>query len=195
MTLHATQTGLDDYANTFIRLRAVKLKEMLNLSRSDIDDLRQDLTVYLIERLHLYDPKKSTRKGFVAMVLNNRIRTIIRLHRESMEALKRDTLSLEEEFSDTDNQPIQRFETIDEEAALMNAGVIRRRALEYVEMSVDVAAFLEKLPERLRDLCLLLCEKPIAQVARDTGLSRQKIHEELVRMRLLAEESGLREYL
>lgn len=195
MTFDATFAEFEDYARTFIKLRAVKLKEILGLSRSDIDDLRQDLTIHLIERMPLYDPEKSTPKGFIVMVLNNRIRTIIRLHRESMEALNLATLSLDEEFSDDDNQPIQRFETIDEEESLLSAGLIRRRMLDHVEMKADVARFLEKLPKRLLDLCLLLQEKPIAQAARETGLSRQKIHDELVRMRLLAEQSGLREYL
>lgn len=195
MTLDATFAEFEDYARTFIKLRAVKLKEILGLSRSDIDDLRQDLTIHLIERMPLYDPEKSTPKGFIVMVLNNRIRTIIRLHRESMEALNLTTLSLEEEFSDDDSQPIQRFETIDAEESLLSAGLIRRRMLDHVEMKADVARFLEKLPKRLQDLCLLLQEKPIAQAARETGLSRQKIHDELVRMRLLAEQSGLREYL
>lgn len=195
MTFDATFAEFEDYASTFIKLRAVKLKEILGLSRSDIDDLRQDLTIHLIERMPLYDPEKSTPKGFIVMVLNNRIRTIIRLYRESMEALNLTTLSLEEEFSDDDSQPIQRFETIDEEEALLSAGLIRRRMLDHIEMKADVARFLEKLPKRLRDLCLLLQEKPIAQAARETGLSRQKIHDELVRMRLLAEQSGLREYL
>lgn len=195
MTFDATFAEFEDYARTFIKLRAVKLKEILGLSRSDIDDLRQDLTIHLIERMPLYDPEKSTPKGFIVMVLNNRIRTIIRLHRESMEALNLATLSLDEEFSDDDNQPIQRFETIDEEESLLSAGLIRRRMLDHVEMKADVARFLEKLPKRLLDLCLLLQEKPIAQAARETGLSRQKIHDELVRMRLFAEQSGLREYL
>lgn len=195
MTFDATFAEFEDYARTFIKLRAVNLKEILGLSRSDIDDLRQDLTIHLIERMPLYDPEKSTPKGFIVMVLNNRIRTIIRLYRESMEALNLATLSLEEEFSDDESQPIQRFETIDEEETLMNAGLIRHRTLDHVEMKADVARFLEKLPKRLRDLCLLLQEKPIAQAARETGLSRQKIHDELVRMRLIAEQSGLREYL
>jgi len=195
MTFDATFSDFEDYARTFIKLRAVKLKEILGLSRSDIDDLRQDLTIHLIERMPLFDPKKSTPKGFIVMVLNNRIRTIIRLYRESMEALNLATLSLEEEFSDDESQPIQRFEAIDEEETLMNAGLIRRRMLDQVEMKADVDRFLERLPKRLRDLCLLLQEKPIAQVSRETGISRQKIHEELVRMRLLAEQSGLRDYL
>lgn len=195
MTSDTIFTELDDYARTFIRIRSVKLREILALSTSDIDDLRQDLTIHLIERLPCYDPAKSTHKGFVAMVLNNRIRTIIRLHRTSAEALNLGTLSLDEEFSDNENQPISRFETIDEEDVLMSAGLIRHRMIEHIEMKADVDAFLSKLPQRLRDLCLLLQEKPIAQVARETGLSRQKIHEELVRMRLLAEQYGLREYL
>ena len=195
MTLNATFSEMGGYAQTFINLRSVKLVGILGLSRSDIEDIRQDLRIHLLERLPNYDPNKSTKKGFIAMVLNNRIRTIIRLHRTSAEAMDCGTVSLDEQFSDADSQPIRLFETVDEEEVLMNFGIIRRRNIEHAEMRIDVERFLSRLPDRLRELCLMLQEKSVSQIARETGTSRQKIHAELVRMRVLAEQSGLREYI
>ena len=52
-----------------------------------------------------------------------------------------------------------------------------------------------RLPPKLRELCRRLKTETVAEIARDTGVSRAVIYESITKLRAIFEEAGLRDYL
>jgi len=195
MTSDTTFAEIQDYAERFIRLKTVAVAKHLNLNRADVEDLRQDLLIDVLQRFPKYDPKRSTAKSFVVMVVGNGIRTIIRLRNESKEALMQSLLSLEDQMVDEDDQPVLRMETVDAEEILVNSGIITRPSIENVELQLDIRLFIDSLPDRLRGICLMLGSNSILAIAKEIGVSRNRVRSDIAEIRFLAEKCGLQAYL
>ncbi|HOM71132.1 MAG TPA: sigma factor [Armatimonadota bacterium] len=75
------QASFDEYARKTIKLKVRPLIGILGFREIDRDDLEQELAVHLIRRLPDYDSRKGTIKTFITMVVDSKIKTIIRLRK------------------------------------------------------------------------------------------------------------------
>ena len=187
--------GLDDYARNLIRYKTRRLIGQAGFTRSDQEDIEQDLSLHLRQQLPKHNPRKGTLKTFINTVLDNKIRTMVSARLTSQFDFRQHDCSLDEMVEADTGDKVSRAEAIDAEEYLMATGRLNRRTLDVVELRIDVQCAISTLPADLRDLCARLQEKTIVDIAREDGVSRHKIDELRRRIAFLFLEHGLDEYV
>ena len=187
--------GLDDYAVNLIRYKTRRLIGQAGYTRSDKEDIEQDLSLHLRQQLPKYNPRKGTLKTFINTVLDNKIRTMVAARTTSQFDFRQHDFSLDETIETETGDRVSRGEAIDSEEYLMVTGRLNRKALDGVEMRIDVQCAASLLPADLQTLCAGLQKRTIVDIAREDGVSRHKIDELRRRIAFLFLEHGLYEYV
>jgi RNA polymerase sigma-70 factor (ECF subfamily) len=183
--------GLDDYAVNLIRYKTRRLIGQAGYTRSDTEDIEQDLSLHLRQQLPKYNPRKGTLKTFINTVLDNKIRTMVAARTTSQFDFRQHDFSLDETIETETGDRVSRGEAIDSEEYLMVTGRLNRKAFDGVEMRIDVQCAVSLLPADLQTLCARLQERTIVDIAREDGVSRHKIDELRRRIAFLFLEHGL----
>ncbi|MBI2842678.1 MAG: hypothetical protein HYX78_04700 [Armatimonadetes bacterium] len=187
--------GLNDYATNLIRYKTRRLIGQAGYTRSDQEDIEQDLSLHLRQQLPKHNPRKGTLKTFINTVLDNKIRTMVSARLTSQFDFRQHDCSLDETIETETGDRVSRGEAIDAEGYLMATGRISRRAFDILEMRIDVQCAVSLLPADLQNLCVRLQERTIVDIAREDGVSRHKIDELRRRIAFLFLEHGLDEYV
>jgi len=187
--------GLDDYAVNLIRYKTRRLIGQAGFTRSDQEDIEQDLSLHLRQQLPKHNPRKGTLKTFINTVLDNKIRTMVAARITSQLDVRQHDYSLDETIETEIGDKVSRAEAMDLEEYLMGVGYIGRRALDAVELRIDVHYAVSLLPADLQNLCARLQEHTILDIAHEDGVTRQKIDELRRRIAFLFLEHGLDEYV
>ncbi|NIM21304.1 MAG: RNA polymerase subunit sigma-24 [Candidatus Latescibacteria bacterium] len=187
--------GIDDYAVRIIKHKARQLVGHAGFTESDREDLEQELVLDLLRRLPKYNPQRTKRNTFIALIIEHKVATII----ESSKAGKRDyrtpLCSLNDQLEDKEGSSMEREETIDQEDYLRRTGKLSRPAVELQELSLDTQKVVASLPPELRELCRRLQTQSITEISRETGIPRGTIYESRKKLRALFEDAGLKKYL
>ena len=72
---------LTDYARTLIRFKARQLCRLHGFSRSDEEELQQDLWVAVVKQADNFDPQRSSLDTFIDRVVNTQVAMILRERR------------------------------------------------------------------------------------------------------------------
>lgn len=187
--------GLDDYAVNLIRYKTRRLIGQAGYTRSDQEDIEQDLSLHLRRQLPKHNARKGTLKTFINTVLDNKIRTMVSARLTSQYDFRQHDYSVDEMIEANTGDVVSRAEAIDAEEYLMATGRLNRRVLEAVELRLDVRCAVSRLPADLRNLCARLHEQTIVDIAREDGVSRHKIDELRCRIGQVFLEHGLDRYL
>jgi len=187
--------GLDDYAVNLIRYKTRRLIGQAGYTRSDQEDIEQDLSLHLRQQLPKYNPRKGTLKTFINTVLDNKIRAMVAARTTSQFDFRQHDFSLDETIETETGDGVSRGDAIDSEEYLMLTGRINRKAFDTLEMRIDVQCAVSLLPADLQTLCARLQERTIVDIAREDGVSRHKIDELRRRIAFLFLEHGLDEYV
>ena len=187
--------GLDDYCINLIRYKTRRLIGQVGYTKSDQEDIEQELSLHLRRQLPKYNPRKGTIKTFINTVLDNKIRTMVSSRLTSQFDFRQHDYSLDETIETEIGDRVSHGEAIDTEEYLMATGRINRRTLDTVELRIDVQCAISLLPTYLQDLCVRLQTQTIVDIARKDRVSRHKIDELRRRVALLFLEHGLDEYL
>ncbi|MCE5322411.1 hypothetical protein LLG46_03730 [bacterium] len=185
----------DDYAITTIKLKVRQLIKKCGFDTSDRDDLEQEIALHLFEHLQEHNSERGTVKTFIACVVENKARTMIRRNKR-VESIATFEFSLNEEIPEDDGGGVmQRMEAIDREDYLLAAGLLSRPVLEMLEMRLDIARVVESLPSALQDICERLKTQTVTQISAATGASRQQVYDAIHKLRGIFDEAGLKDYL
>jgi len=187
--------GIDEDASYIIRRKARELIGKYGFTRSDRDDLEQELVLELLIRLPKYDPTRSKRNTFIKRIVNNKIATIIETKRAGKRDYRRCRLSLNDDVNGDDGEPIERYATIDQDEYLLRIGKRGRPVSEQSELKIDIEGFIASLPPGLRDLCDLLKLDNVSVVARLLKIPRFTIYDRITHLRKRFESQGLPKYL
>ena len=105
--------GIDAYAVEHIRCKARQLAGQAGFSKSEREDLEQELLLDLWQRLPQYHPERGRRPTFISRIVANRIATLI----EAQKAGRRDyrLRSLNECVEDEEGRSVERLDTLDGE--------------------------------------------------------------------------------
>jgi RNA polymerase sigma-70 factor (ECF subfamily) len=179
--------GVGEYARRLIREKAKGLIGRYGFTKSDREDLEQELTLDLLRRLPDYDPERARRTTFSARVVEHRIASII----EHREAARRDwrrcRRSLNEPIENQDGESAELGETFDADG--------RTRA-DLSELRLDLAGVLDGLPEQLRQVCReTMAGRTPLELARDFGVDRRTITRWKAQLRQRFRDAGLDAYL
>jgi RNA polymerase sigma-70 factor (ECF subfamily) len=187
--------GLDDYAVNLIRYKTRRLIGQVGYTKSDQEDIEQDLSLHMRQRRPKHNPGKGTLKTFTNAVLENKVHTMASARLTSHYDFRQHDHSLDETVETEAGDRVSRGEAIDAEEYLMATGGMNRRTLDAVELRIDVQYAISLLPPDLQNLCVRLQTQTIVDIAREDGVSRHKIDELRRRIALLFLEHGLDEYL
>lgn len=159
---------LDSFATRLIRRKAKSLIGKFGYTRSDREDLEQELTLDLLKRVPKFDPRRLSQHRFVASIVRNKIRLMVRARKR----IKRRKLEGDESFDSLCNG-----------AQVSHRGIVRQDPTHVWERTEDVQTVLAQLPPELRKIAQLLKEKSVSAVARDLGMTRKVLRMKLAEIR------------
>lgn len=195
MTLQSLQDRiLDPDIQYLIRTKARQLARANGFRRCDRDDLAQELTLRLLQRLRAYDPAKASFYCFALVVLDRVGKHLI----ESRSAACRDsstTTSLQTPVTDHDGDVVSLAVLVGMDERANRTGRFTNTEVETCALSLDVRETLDALPADLRRLARKLVTQSRAAIHRRTGEPESRLREQFVRLREAFEQAGLRIYL
>ena len=140
------------FAARAIAWKAQQLAGHNGFSRSEREDIEQELRLHLLRRLAKFDPEIAHWNVFVRTVLERRAASLIAQRRAALQA----------------------GSSIDDCASLDDSRI---------DLAIDTAAILARLPRKSRQLCERLKRDSIAEVARQEGLPRTTLRDRVERLR------------
>jgi len=196
MQANRKQYELSDYAFELIYHKARQLVGTAGFTWDDVEDIEQDLTLDLLERLAKFDPAKATYNTFVARIVERKISKLIRHRMQEMRDYRREDGSLNDPIDNGRGETSERLQTISQDEHDARTGRHTRPAAERMDLQIDVRQALAELPQELRRAGELLMTMPVAQAARAMGIPRSTFYDAyLAKLRRAFEDRGLRDYL
>ncbi|MBK8915019.1 MAG: sigma-70 family RNA polymerase sigma factor [Phycisphaerales bacterium] len=171
---------LDEYATTLIRLKARQLIGQYGFSRSDREDLEQELTLNLLIRLSRFDPSKGQPATFVRMVVDRRVASLIR-ERKSLSRDYRRARHLLDEISDEIGDGSLTEPAVDDQHER--------------DLAMDMAEALDTLSDVQRSIAESLRDAPLTEVARKHHCSREAMRRHAEQVRRHLARRGLDQYI
>ena len=153
--------SLDPFVVKQAEIGASRLVTQLGFPLDDWEDLRQELLVDYLERLPQFDPSRGDRRGFIFGVVRHRAAQLAAEQRRRIR--------------------------IDNSTPANSASAVEPE----LDLSLDVAAVVDRLPEQLRELAIALGELTPCEAARLMGRSRTRVHQLRQQIRAAFVEAGL----
>ena len=186
----------DDFALDMVNIKATQLVGKAGFTFDDVEDIKQDMILDLLERLTKYDPSRSNYKLFVTCVVDRKGRNLIRHRQMEMRDHRREACSLNDEIDVGEDEPVQRLATISQDDHDIRTGKYRRPAEEREHLRLDLETVLADLSPELRQAAVMLQTMPVSQVARELGIPRRTFREKhLVQLHEAFAAKGLNHYL
>ena len=185
----ARDAVLTAYAKSLIKFKARQLSQKPGFSRSDQEDVAQDLTAYLLARAHLFDPNRASVNTFANRVIKSAIAMMLRDRRRQKRAAGFAAQSLEQTYVRQD-QGIASLRDVLRPSDLgrrTGTGDEEHRA----KTVLAVIEAVRSLPPDLQDLCRRLIDGTAASAARELGISRRQVRNAIERLRRHFEAAGL----
>ncbi len=182
-----------DYARTVIRLKARQLSRRADFSRSDEEDIAQDLTLHLLSQAEHFDPSRASLKTFVTHVVNSCVAMILRerWRQKRVPDHGAEIQSLETMVDVPDEPPVALWATISVADIERRTGGHSRSDTDVHDEAEALDQAMQGLPIEDRDVCERLKFGSRASVARDLQISRRKLGTILSSVRQQFERAGL----
>jgi len=187
---------LDDYAIRLIKHKARQLVGQAGFTRDDQEDIQQDLILDLLRRLPRFDPSRACLHTFIARVLEHGVARLIEHRQAAMRDYRCCTCSLNDPLENDDGEQVERGDLLSQDDYLRSQGRSIAPLEDRVALRMDRDRLVATLTPELRDLCLRFeAGQTITDISRDTGTPRGTLYERMKKLKALAEDAGLREYL
>jgi len=191
----ARHRDLDRYTSDLIRIKARRLIGNYGFTRDDLEDVVQDITLDVLERLPKYDASRASLRTFIDRITTHKIANIIRDRRR----LKRDysciAWSLDEEVRTDDGHAARRGDGISQDDCEREMGTASRPAIERIDLCMDIARVFNGLPPNLQLIAVLLMETSKSETAEVLGVPRGTFYgRELTQLRAMFKDKGLEKY-
>ncbi len=189
----ATCVG-DKEVRRLIRQAAHRVVRRTAMTTSDIPDLEQTFALSILTATPAFDPQRGTWHAFARQVIrrseNNQLRGRFAEKRDP-----RRKASLHQEVKVEDGVYTELAQQITYEDLDARTGNLTRDPADEATLQLDLEAFVECLPEPLRQLALDLMMGTKSEVSRMRGTPRTTIQSRVRRLRQLAEDQGLQIYV
>ena len=190
------QCDLDRYTSDLIRIKARRLIGNYGFIRDDLEDLVQDITLDVLERLPKYDASRASLRTFIDRIVSHKITDIIRNRHRLKRDYRRNAWSVDEEVTTEDGHVAARGDGMSQESFDREMGRDSRPAIGHIDMCVDIARAIHAMPSDLHLAAVLLMETSKSEAAEVLGVPRGTLYgRELVQLRARFLDKGLREYL
>ena len=181
----------DPFTVTFTRIKAKQLCRRTDVSRSDLEDLQQEMKLYLLEKSHLFDPKRGKVEAFVTTAVNTWVAMYLRQRERDKRRDACRSASLEGTHVMCEGDLLPLGETLLEEEGhrLLQTGFVSD--IERCELRQDIEHILPKLDPADRNMLALVAELGMRGTARALGISRRQVKNAMDRLRAQFEKAGL----
>ena len=181
---------LDRFEEWFIARKARQLAGKAGFTPTDVEDIEQDIRVDVLQRLPRFDPAKSNRHTFIAMVVRRCVASILEGRRAEKRNSGRRPQSLNAPIRDAEGREVELHQTLGGDARRPGRN---EAGLRYLR--ADVRAAVASLPERLRPWCEVFTEQGIREASRELHVPRCRLQRIKAEIRAAFEEAGLADYL
>lgn len=185
------RNGIDEYAVKQIKHKARQLVRHSAFTDADLDDLEQELTLDLLNRLRKYNPRRAQRNTFIARVVEHKAATILEAASAARHRERACALSLSDRIETAEGELIELGDTINERDRVRRHGAGFASQTEMSDLRMDLQAAVASLPPQLRRLCNLLETMTVTEVASTLGVSRAAIYRRIKKIRAAFEAAGL----
>ena len=184
------QVRLDRFEEWFIARKARDLSGKAGFTADDVEDIEQDMRLDVLQRLGRFDPARSNRHTFIAMVVRRCAATILEGRRAEKRNGGRPVQSLNAPICDAQGREVELYQTLD-------AGVGRpgRSEEELRELRDDVRRVVASLPDHLRPWCEVFSAVGIREASRRLQTPRKRLQQLKRKIRTAFKTAGLDEYL
>ncbi|MBU0640957.1 MAG: hypothetical protein KKB50_19005 [Planctomycetes bacterium] len=138
------QVRLDRFEEWFIARKARQLAGSAGFTTSDVEDIEQDIRLDVLQRLPRFDPARSNRHTFVAMLVRRCAASILERQRAEKRNRGQRPQSLNAPVRDTDGREVELHQTVDAHACRPGPSEESR------DLIADVRRVVAGLPDHLR---------------------------------------------
>lgn len=175
----------------FIRIKARQLCRRSDVSRSDQDDMQQEMRLYLWKKAHLFDPGRGNIEAFVTTAINS----WVAMHLRGLDRIKRrgeaSAISLERTLIENDGDVTALGSVITDADRDRRHNGASPDPAESHDLRDAIDHALGHLTGQERSLLEYVAEHGISAAARTRKVSRRQIYNALERMRSRFEDAGL----
>ena len=183
MSLHNSYNITNKVIISIIDKKAKIVSQHYCFSKSDLDDLKHEFIVAVMEKLDKYDPSKSSIQTFISKIIDNRSADLIEYRKSKCKAEL-------ESYSDLESIIDSISEINDIFRENTNADIIN-----HLEIAFDIEQIYNILPDHLAEICKLLQTMSISKAAKVTGISRRTLHRYLKKIKSILSKNGFSDYL
>lgn len=181
---------LDEYATKLVKRAVRRLIGRFGFTRTDGQDLEQDVILHLLRQMGRFDPKRSGKNTFVNRIIRNKVISIIRHRCAEQRHYARVACSLNEPISERNGGCADRGNYVDpaSDRRRTNAGELP------VDLALDLARARDSLGVELRAVWDALLDGSESEAARRLNCSRFVVHARFAKICAHLKESGLADY-
>ncbi|MCC5829271.1 MAG: hypothetical protein JJU36_07470 [Phycisphaeraceae bacterium] len=179
------------YAQSLIRIKARQLCRRADFNRSDLEDLHQEMRLYLLKVAHHFDPERASMETFIAQAIESCVRMILRSRWRDKRRIDRASMSLEGTEIDGDGASTPLWSGLRSEDLARRTGNTEHDPIEEIDRRDAFDHVLSQLTDQQRELVHQVIEHRKAGAARVRSTSRRQIDKELQAMRQLFIDAGL----
>ena len=165
---------IQSFAHRIIRQKARQLVGKYGFSRSDREDLEQELWLDLIRRWKRAGDRINDPQAFVVTVVNRQVANLIE-QRQTKKHSNEDLRSLDTLVPDEDGRLVPFAEVIPSEQSQARRQTSKLDEFEHCHLKLDMAEILDQLSPSLRELCLQLQKHSVADAAREMNVPRSSV--------------------
>jgi RNA polymerase sigma-70 factor (ECF subfamily) len=181
---------LTDYARKLIRFKARQLCRLHSFSKSDEEDLQQELWLAVVNQAAKFDPARASLDTFIDRVVNTAVAMVLRDRQRQKRSNGFQAMSLDRTPADGHgNEPLSA--KVSEDDLARRVGTEPADETDRRETAEAVASALAKLPDELRDVCRRVMGGSISSAAQDLETSRRQIRNALAAARPFFEQAGV----
>jgi len=186
---------LDERSCKQLIFRSRSLIGRYGFTKSDLEDIRQELYLHLRRQLPKHDPNRGSKATFIDRVLTNGSRDLIRRQMAMKRDFRMHQISLDQSVFPSDEWAVSFGDSICEVQRAFDVGYSPKNNMDKIDLHIDVQRVLAKLDRNLRLICFGLAqEKTPAEISRELGICRQTFYDRKERIREEFEAAGLRAY-
>ena len=164
-------------------------REHKYLAREGLDDLLQECLIRWLEVRDRYDPKRgASKKTYMAEVIRSALRKLVEKAKTDKRKAIYESVSLEEPLNDDEDGPTLKGKLAESEDIPPQAKS---------ELKIDISRVFQKLTPQEQKLCKLLGEEGLSinEACKYFSKHRSVVYRDVLRIRKLFEEEGLKDYL
>ncbi len=183
----------DAFCRTIVSRKARQLVRRAGFSAADLDDIKQDIYLRILQSWPKYQPDHSHRNRFITAVVERYAANLLR-NRGAGKRDDRETSSLSMSLEIPSEGAKELSDTISDHELDSRLGRKRRDHVELAGLRSDIRQLIAELPEQWQAMLELRKTLTQTQVCRQLGVSRSTLRNWMQQIRERFEEAGIRDY-